>query len=238
MKKSMRSTPCAIALAASKGGVGKTTTSLNLSVCAAALGARVALIDMEPQQSLARLFEHRSKFEDGNPMNPRLWKGSGDDRRLPVPREEVPKLKEMGTDFIFVDLPPGDFDIIRPGIAACDFAVIPCKPSPIDLESLEPVIQVCEEESVPYCIILTMYEHTWSLSKSAFGFLEKLRPGKALPLPLVIGNRQAYVGSAISGRAGSEYNKDARQAKVAADEMGAAWEAIRKLALAAARANV
>lgn len=169
-------------------------------------------------------------------MNPRLWKGTGDDKRLLVPRDEVPKLKQMGTDFIFVDLPPGDFDIIRPGVAACDFAVIPCKPSPIDLESIEPVIQVCEEERVPYCIILTMYEPTWLISKSAFDYLELLRKGKTLAQ--TINNRQAYVGSALTGTAGSEYNKDARQAKAAAAEMAAAWDAIRKLALAAARATV
>jgi chromosome partitioning protein len=222
MSKSRKSPGCALCFANGKGGVGKTSLIANLSV-RAAKDAHVALLDYDSQQSLARWCDLRG-IAFGTCFNPRLWKG-GEGASV-----DVPALKQHGTAWIFQDVPPATWHLIEDSVRVSDLVIVPVKASPVDLEAVDPIIEVCTDLGRPFVFVLTMYDSKWKLSESAFPYLEAKAPGRTIQE--VFGYRQAYVGSMIGGATGPEYTKDRRQAADAGEEIDALWRAIRKQALA------
>ncbi len=120
-----------IAVASGKGGVGKSTTAVNLALALAAEGARVGILDADiygPSQPMMMGIEGRPESEDGQTMEPlenygvqvmsigflvnqdeaMIWRG-------PMATQALEQLlrqtnwKEL--DYLIVDMPPGTGDI-------------------------------------------------------------------------------------------------------------------------------
>ena len=227
MSKARKPQSCAISFANGKGGCAKTTLIANLSV-RAARDAHVALLDYDPQQSLARWWELRS-IAYGSVLNPRLWK-NGEGAAV-----DVPALKQLGTEWILQDVPPAVWHLIEDSVRASDLVIVPVKASPVDLEAIDPVIEICRDLQKPFLFVLTAYDPRWKLSELAQPYLQQKAPGHTIAD--VFSYRQAYVGSMIGGATGPEYTKDRRQAADAGAEIDALWLTIRKHALAAIEHN-
>lgn len=82
-----------------KGGVGKTTTAVNLAYVAAHSGARTLLWDLDPQAAATYIFRVKPRVKGGGQ---RLFRKSD-------ALDDAIK----GTDFDGLDLLPGDFDYRR-----------------------------------------------------------------------------------------------------------------------------
>ncbi len=152
-----------IAITNQKGGVGKTTTAINLSALLGSLGQRVLLADIDPQgnatsgiggeageTSIYEALLGRAPMTDA--IRPTAWKGldlAGGDIRLAgaelelvdLPRREF-RLRQVLTavrdryDFILIDCPPSLSLLTVNALAAADTALIPIQCEYYALEGL------------------------------------------------------------------------------------------------------
>ncbi|MFC7299982.1 iron-sulfur cluster carrier protein ApbC [Herminiimonas aquatilis] len=120
-----------IAVASGKGGVGKSTTSVNLALALAAEGAQVGILDADiygPSQPMMMGISGRPESADGktmepmenyglqvssigfmiDPDEPMVWRG-------PIVTQALTQLLEQTNwrdlDYLIVDMPPGTGDI-------------------------------------------------------------------------------------------------------------------------------
>ncbi|MBR4303788.1 MAG: ParA family protein [Clostridia bacterium] len=153
-----------IAVANQKGGVGKTTTCLNLACCVAAMGKKVLLCDFDPQSNatsgLGVQVKEGESIYDGLvagvdvPVKKTKWCDVlPADIRLAAAEQEVAMMDDReyrlkavldrsrdNYDFIFIDCPPSLGMLTLNALAVCDTVLVPMQCEYYALEGLSQLV--------------------------------------------------------------------------------------------------
>ncbi len=188
-----------------KGGVGKTTTAINLGAVMIEAGQRVLVVDADPQASAMRWVQQRKDGEFPVPVFPVLLEKSAT-----VFRARIVKLAEASADLVIVDCPPELSDPTRIAALIADLVLIPCGPSPLDFWSVEAAVEMArdarslkESKKPVIALVPTKLAHT-VLSKDLVKTLESLGE----PIAPAISQRVALPEAVMLGQTINEYQPD------------------------------
>lgn len=211
-----------VAVASTKGGVGKTTLAAAFAVCAAEEGERVALVDLDPQESLAWWWGLR-----GQPDNPTVYSGESS------AKSAIEKLANVeAPDWVILDGPPGFLDSVAEMVDAATLVVIPTKTGMIDILGSEGAVATARKYGAPFLIVLNDVHTNDGTDISAKQFMHD----NALPLAeAVIPHRVAHIRAMSAGKTAAEVDRGRH--KEAAKELVALWKEVKAATNNAAKAG-
>lgn len=170
-----------IALVAQKGGVGKTTTAVNLAVTAGLRTPplKTALFDLDGQESAA-IWSERRKAE--LPHVEHIT-----ERKL---RAALAAADAQGFDLALIDTPPAAGPEALSAAQAANLVLIPCRPSLVDLDAIRRTAQLVKGAGITAFVVFNAASPgATTLLDDARAIVE--RAGLAVA-PVVLRERSAF----------------------------------------------
>ena len=199
-----------ISVCAAKGGCTKSSVTASLAVRAAQESRRVALFDLNGDQGdLTQWWILR-----GHPANPRIIE-------VEKISQDIEVLRAEKFDWLFIDTPPVDLDIIESAVLRSDCVIIPVRPSIFDINGVVPVVEMCRERRKAYAFLLSAVDARMpKLTESAMSALVNDGPIFASR----ISYRQSYITAISRGKTGPEVDEALQP------EIDNLWVEVKRLA--------
>lgn len=186
-----------IVLASQKGGAGKTTLCGHLSVEASNAGHKVAIIDTDPQGSLAAWWNERESD------SPAFVSSS-----IIKLQEDINLIRNEGFDYLFIDTPPAVTETIETVVGVADLVVIPTRPSPHDLRAVGKTVDIVNDSNKRMVFVINGAANRARISADAAIALSQ----HGAVCPTVVYQRTDFASSMIDGRTVQEVDSASKSA--------------------------
>jgi len=179
----------AVAIAQQKGGAGKTTIAVQLAVTWSRQGYRVAMLDVDPQGSLAAWFGVRKQAG----LDSLLTATDVQGWKLTT---EIDRLK-ADYDLLVIDTPPHAETDARVAVRAASLILVPVQPSPMDLWATKPTLELARREKSQALLVLNRMP---SRGKLVDVIRAKIAEDNLPLAATALGNRSAFAASMMDGK--------------------------------------
>jgi chromosome partitioning protein len=195
-----------------KGGVGASTLAREIGTLAAAGGARVVFVDLDPQASLSKWWNRRTAGAT-EPPNPALA-ATRPDQLLGV----LNHLRASDSaDLVVVDVPPAVHGFLLGLMQGADVILIPVRPTTDDFDALPEIVEMVERAGRRYAFVLTQAPTGKRIRAIEEAIPILARQGR---IAGVVRFRAAFPAAGGAGLTVTEYEPGGR----AAAEMAELWD--------------
>jgi chromosome partitioning protein len=218
--------PRVLCIANQKGGVGKSTLTMNIAVEAVRRGVKTAVFDLDDQGSTYDWYVQRTAAA-GRDVAPVVYSIAPANLSAAIDRL-------AGLDLVIVECPPKVQEETAAGLAAADFVLVPLTPTGISLGATKAIHHAIKTAGKPFAFVMNQCPAHRYLTERAMENLIARFDGPEFA-PCEIGTWSAFVHAHAQGQGVTEYNASSNAAKAVIAIV--AWLLDEKLDLVAGAAG-
>lgn len=203
-----------VALVSQKGGSGKTTVTMQLAAGLILRGYRVAIGDLDPQESASRWAE---SAPDEAPFPGQVLRVGGNAEEMA--RALRPVARQV--DFVILDCPPSiEHPNTTSALDLCDLAIVPVVPGPTDLWSTRAIEKlILHRMETRRGLRGALLPNRVMRTSLATDVLEVMRDFSLPVLAAALSQRSAFAQSAVQGASVYELGRAAAAAQEEVDQL-------------------